>query len=73
LLPSASSITLPGYDLLIGLQLMTCMRSSILPLELWDTPGKEDIPDNEMFELLQAVHAVVFVLDVNVRLNLFPE
>ncbi|PVF95579.1 putative ras-like G protein RagC [Serendipita vermifera] len=38
---------------------------SILPLELWDTPGREDISDNDMLELLQAVHAVVFVLDVN--------
>jgi Gtr1/RagA G protein conserved region len=39
---------------------------SILPLELWDSPGKEDITEDETLQLLREVNAVVFVIDINV-------
>jgi hypothetical protein len=40
--------------------------SSIVPLEIWDTPGKEDVPEEEFIKLLGQVHAVVFMIDINV-------
>jgi len=41
-------------------------HSSILPLELWDSPGKEDVSEEDTLQLLREVNAVVFVIDINV-------
>lgn len=38
---------------------------SIIPLEIWDLPGSEDIPETDLTGYLRDVQAVVFILDIN--------
>ncbi|KIM21383.1 hypothetical protein M408DRAFT_333516 [Serendipita vermifera MAFF 305830] len=46
-------------------ELIKTKFESIVPLELWDSPGKEDISEEETLRLLREVNAVVFVIDIN--------
>ncbi|KAG8820986.1 hypothetical protein FRC19_008466 [Serendipita sp. 401] len=63
-IPKSNGITdgIDGYHRRV---LITGLRSSIIPLELWDLPGNEDVLDEDLQQYLQLVHAVVFVIDIN--------